>query len=171
MNEHPYEGILQTCSLHSLLMLTSKALTREGFGDVQILDRRQAKQKSRYGGHELMCETTIGSLPAKVVVKVINEDLRLRMFDELAGVVDRMKADLGILVTPRYVSAKLFGQQESYSRSRIALIDGNGLASLLSKHGIGMRPKGEIDYAFFSSLEEVSDRILTFMHKERRSYA
>ena len=171
MHETPFEGILQTCSLHSLLMLTSKALTRSGFGDVQILDRRQVRQKSRFGGHELLCETTVGHLPCKVIVKVINDKVRQRMLDELAGAVDRNKADLGLLVTPHQLSATAAKQQGSYSRSRIQVIDGAALEELLRKFKIGIRPKGDIDYAFFSSLEEVSDRLLAFMSKERSAHA
>lgn len=71
METDPLAGMLQRCSLHVLLMVVEQALARSGFGDVEILDRRRNKQKSRFGGHELSCRTRIGSLPATVLVKVV----------------------------------------------------------------------------------------------------
>lgn len=163
MSESQLERVLQRCSLHALLMLTSNALTRAGFGDVQILDRRQSKQKTRYGGHELMCQTTIGSLPVKVIVKVINDAIRGRMMDELAGAVLRTKADLGLLVTPHQTSAIMKKRQAEYRPVRIEIMDGPVLASLLSANGIGVTEKKRVDFPFFSSIEIASERILGFL--------
>lgn len=160
------QGALQSCSLHSLLMLTSKALTRSGFGDVEILDRRHSKQKSRSGGHELSCHTTIGILPAKVVVKVINDEVRIRMLDELAGAVDRTHADLGLIVTTKRLCKSARKMLASYRRSRISAIEGPELATLLLKHGIAARG-ADVDYAFLSSLEEVSEKLLSFIAENR----
>ncbi|MBS1714605.1 MAG: restriction endonuclease [Armatimonadetes bacterium] len=154
---------LQNCSLHSLLMLTSKALKRAGFGDVQILDRRQSRQKSRYGGHELLCQTEFGTVPAKVVVKVVRDSVRQRMLDELAGTVIRRNADMGILVATKHVSALARRNRERYNPLRLEIIDGDALAGLLAKYGIGVRPHGEVDYAFFGKLEEQSFRVLSFL--------
>lgn len=159
--------VLQECSLHSLLICVSRTLTRSGFGDVQILDRRRSKQKSRFGGHELMCETTLGSYPVKVVVKVIKDDVRTRMVDELAGTVMRTNADLGLLVTPFNVSERVRAAQGAYRPLRLEFIDGNRLAELMRCSGVGVRSKGSVDYAFFSELEDVSERLLAFLGKER----
>lgn len=161
-------NVLQGSSLHSLLMLTSKVLSRSGFGEVQILDRRETRQKSRFGGHELMCESSFGSLPVKVIVKVINDGVRVRMLDELVGAVQRTKADLGIIVSPRHVTASALKLQAHYKSARVNIIDGTELAERLTKLGIGVRPKGDIDYQFFGSLEEVGSRVLAFMRKEAR---
>jgi hypothetical protein len=163
MSETPMERVLQRCSLHALLMLTSRALTRSGFGDVQILDRRHSKQRSRFGGHELMCLSNLGSLPLKVIVKVINDSARLRMMDELAGAVLRTKADLGLLVTPHQTSPIMKKRQAGYGAARIEIVDGPVLASMLAGHGIGVRERGGVDFAFFSSLETVSNRLLNFL--------
>ena len=100
-------------------MLVSKGLTRAGFGDVQILDRRENGQKTRFGGHEILCQTTLGSLEATVVVKVINDAVRVRMLDELAGTVLRRRADAGIIVSPRHVTATAKKVQASYRPCRI----------------------------------------------------
>lgn len=155
--------MLQRSSLHTLLLLTSKVLSRSGFGEVQILDRRETRQKSRFGGHELMCESSFGSLPLKVIVKVINDGVRVRMLDELAGAVIRTKADLGIIVSPRHVTATARKLQPHYLSARVNIIDGNDLAERLMKLGIGVRPKGDVDYQFFGALEEVSERVNAFM--------
>lgn len=168
MNETPLVQALQRCSLHSLLMITSKALTRAGFGDVQILDRRKSGQKSRHGGHELQCETTLGLLPVTVIVKVIQDKVRVRMMDELAGAVDRTGSDLGVIVTPFGVTAKASRQRDCYRRSRIEVLDGPSLAELLLKHRIGVRARGEVDYEFFGSIEDVSERLLSFIERNRR---
>src|SRR5579871_2191023 len=106
MKESELEYTLKNCSLHVLLMLTSRVLTRSGLGDAQILDRRHTKQKSRFGGHEILCETVVGDATYRTIVKVVNDTGRLRMLDELAGSVIRMKADRGILVTPRRLSVR-----------------------------------------------------------------
>jgi len=165
----PLTLALRECSLHSLLMLTSKVLTRAGFGDVEILDRRETGQKSRHGGHEMSCLTYVGSLPVRSIVKVVPQyDLRTRHFDELAGGVLRAGADLGLLVTPHKVSASIAGKQPSYRPARLEVIDGNSLASLMRCSGIGVRPDGSPDYAFFAELEEVSGRLMGFIRKERR---
>jgi hypothetical protein len=168
MPTDPLAGALQDCSLHALLMLTSKALTRAGFGDVEILDRRETGQKSRHGGHEISCLAALGPVSVKVIVKVIRDDVRTRMFDELAGAVLRNSADLGLIVTPFNVSASLSARQACYGPARIEAMDGNALARLMRCSGIAVRSSGDVDYAFLSELETVSGRLLEFIGKERK---
>ena len=163
MTETPFVRALQQCSLHSLILLTTKALGRSGFGDVQILDRRQSKQRSRYGGHELECRVIVGTLPMKVIVKVINDSVRVRMLDELAGAVVRTKADLGLIVTPHHVTANAARHQGTYRGARVEIMDGKKLSDLLRHIKVGIRPYGDVDYAFFEALEEVSQRMLAFI--------
>ncbi len=159
----PLIPMLQSASLHALLMIAAKALTRAGFGDVQILDRRQPQEKSRHGGHELLAETAIGFVPVRVVVKVVRDDARQRMADELAGVVLRRQADIGLLLTPYHISPQLMKNQESVRPVRVLFVDGELLAKLMRKHRIGVRAEGGVDFAFFTELELVSDRLLTFI--------
>ena len=120
MNDQALEEMLKRCSLHSLLMLTSKVLSRSGFGDVQLLDRRQSRQKSRFGGHELLCESSVGMFPTRVIVKVIQDSVRLRMLDELAGSVRRTNADMGLIVSPHHLTANASKHLASYAPMRIA---------------------------------------------------
>jgi hypothetical protein len=156
--------MLQTASLHSLLMMTSKALSRSGFGDVQILDRREAKQKSRYGGHELLCVTTIGGIPVRVVVKVIRDTFRIRMFDELAGVVIRQHADMGILISPRQGSEIGMKWQPQYRPLKIYSMDGHALSRMISRSRIGTKDGLTPDYAFLEELEEMGARVRSFIN-------
>jgi hypothetical protein len=147
-------------------MLTSKLLAQSGFGDVQILDRRETRQKSRHGGHELVCTFMVGSLPMKVIVKVINDAVRLRMLDELAGAVVRTGADLGPIVSPHHVTSSAIRYQGSYKGARVEIMDGSDLARKLIQLKIGVRSKGDPDYQFFGRLEEHGALALKFLRKE-----
>lgn len=168
MTTDPLAGALQGCSFHALLMLCSKALTRSGFGDVEILDRRQRGQRSRHGGHDMDCRASVGTFPAKVIVKVVLErdGVKTRNFDELAGAALRASADLGLILTPYKVSASVAARQASYGPVRVEAMDGKALADLMRRSGIAVRPSGEPDFAFLAELEEVSGRLLAFMRKE-----
>ena len=159
---------LKQCSLHSLLMLTSKALARAGFGDVEILDRRRAGQKSRYGGHEISCLAHLGPVPVRVLVKVVRDDVRTRMLDELAGCVIRSGADIGIVASAYQVSPSVAARQADYRPARVEILDGKALSKLMRCSGIAVRPAGGVDYAFLQELEEVSERLLDFIGKDGR---
>lgn len=166
----PLAGALRECSLHSLEILMSTALTRAGWHDVEILDRRDARQKSRDGGHELSCKRRLGPAEVRMVVKVIRDEdgVKTRMLDELAGVVLRTGADVGLAATPHKVSPYIAGRQESYAPARVVAMDGEGLASLMRCSGVAVRPSGEPDYAFLTELESVSERLLDFLRAEGR---
>lgn len=166
MSTRSLQNILQQSSLHTLLMVTSKMLSQSGFGDVQILDRRETRQKSRFGGHELLCQTTMGSLPIRVIVKVINDAVRLRMMDELAGAVMRTKADMGLIVSPHHVTASAKRHQAAHKTARVTVIDGSELANRLIRLGIGVRSFGEVDYQYFGHLEEYGERVLEFIKSD-----
>jgi len=167
MSEDQIKHALQNCSLHSLLRVTSRVLARAGYGDVQILDRRESRQRSRYGGHELLCELTVGTVPARVVVKVVRDSVRQRMVDELAGTVIRRNASMGILIATKHVPALVDRSKDRYNPLRLQIIDGDALAGLLAQYQIGVRPHGEVDYAYFGDLEAQSFRILSFLTENR----
>lgn len=163
MTHHQLQGALQSCSLHALLMVVSKALARSGYGDVQFLDRRQSKQKSRFGGHELQCETMLGNRPVKVIVKVVRDSVRIRHLDELAGTAIRTGADSGMIITPFHITSKAQTLLDSYGPVRIAVIEGSALAAWLTELKIGVRGAEDVDYAFFGELEDMSMRVLSFI--------
>jgi hypothetical protein len=131
-----------------------------------MLDRRQSREKSRYGGHDLVCFSELGTMPTKVIVKVIKDSARIRMLDELSGAATRVNADLGLLVTPFHITSKAKLELPKYRKPRVEVIDGVALSQLLAQDRIGMREKGEVDYAFFGYLEEASAKMLMFLKKE-----
>ncbi len=160
-------NMLQTCSLHELEMILQMTLSREGFGDIEIMNRRLAKQKSRFGGYDLVCRRTIGSVQETIIVKIVRDTVRIRHCSELMGEIDRANADLGLLVTPFHVCDSAVTQLTKYTKSRFEVLDGNDLADLLTKYEIGVRGRGEIDYAYFTGLREASERIIGFINKLR----
>jgi hypothetical protein len=158
--------MLKTASLHAMLIALSKTLSRSGLGDVQILDRRSSRQKSRLKGHEILCETMVGNYPIKIAVKVIQDQIRTRMVDELAGTVLRTNSDLGILVSPFNRSRSIAALQGQHRPVRIEILDGDRLAELMRWSGVGVRSKGGVDYAYFTALEELASRIEVFLGME-----
>lgn len=166
-NEKALKEAIRACSLHTSLMLVSKVLTRTGYGDITILDRRQPKQRSRLGGCELLCQTSIGAVSLKVIIKVIKDSIRVRMLDELAGAIDRTKADFGIIVSTEDLSSKVLATKDEYRKSRVEVIDLDLLCQMLSKFRIAVRPNGEPDYAFLAELEDQMDRVSEFLAYER----
>ncbi len=168
MSNVQLQKVLQSSSLHSLLLVTTRALSRSGFGDVQVLDRRDTRQKSRHGGHELLCSFTLGQFPMRVIVKVINDSVRLRMLDELAGAVIRTGSDFGIIVSPHQLTASAAKYQASYKVARVEVIDGPALTSTLVRLGVGVQADGRIDHVFFANLERLGRKARAFIEKEMR---
>jgi restriction endonuclease Mrr len=167
MKDDSLERALQDCSLHALLIICSKVLTRSGFGDVQILDRRQSRQKSRYGGYELICQTNLGFLPVRMIVKVVRDTVRTRMLDELAGATVRSSADFGLIITPYHLTKKAVKHKESYKNVRIEALEGAALSELLQRYGFGVALSGKADPAFFKSLEESAASFMPYILKHR----
>lgn len=165
MIEYQLEGVLRTSSLHALVIVVTKALSRSGFGDVEILDRRTEKQKSRFGGHELQCITEIGNMPGKVIVKIVRDSVRTRMVDELAGTVLRTGADRGLIVTPFRMTKGAKENLDRYKPAQVDVVDGQSLVSMLKKHGIGIRGRGEVDFAYFGALEEFAPKLATCVRR------
>ncbi len=163
METDPLVGMLQRLSLHELLLICQQVLARAGFGDVEVLDRRRSREKSRFGGHEIQCRGRYAGIDVLVAVKLICGRLNTRMFDEMCGVVDRRRADMGLLISPYHLSAAGAQKQARYARAHLEVLDGPKLAQMMRCSGIGVRPKGDVDYAFFDELRVQSGRILNFL--------
>jgi restriction endonuclease Mrr len=159
-------NLVQQSSLHATLLLVAKALSRSGYGDIEILDRREPRQKSRYGGCELLCRSSFANVPVRIIVKVIRDSVRIRMLDEMAGAIDRTKADFGIVVSTADLSQKARAIRQTYRKSRVEVIDLELLTDMLSRYKIGVRPGGSPDYAYFSSLDDHIRRINAFFSYE-----
>lgn len=158
---------LQECSLNSLLSTVSKALARSGYGDVQYLGRHYPRQKSRFGGHELICETVMGPNLHRVVVKVVRDTVRIRNLDELAGTVTRVEADAGLIVSPFPLTKRAASFLDCYGPVRTGVIAGESLAAWLTNLGIGVTPTGLVDWRYFGHVEEATDQVLSFLTAAR----
>jgi hypothetical protein len=157
---------LGNVSFHALQILISTVMSRSGWNETIILDRRETGRKSRHGGHEISCRTFLGPVAVKMVVKVHRDTGRTRMLDEMAGTVLRNGADVGLLVTPTKLSPGIAAKQAGYKGVRMESIDHEALASLMRCSGVGVRHDGTPDYEFLVALEEQSARLLVFMKQE-----
>lgn len=160
MNE--LELMLESLPLHPFLLIVSKLLSRAGFGDVEVMDRRTERQKSRYGGAELRCSLNLGALPVKISVKVIPDSLRVRMLDELIGMTRRTASTIGLIVSSKEASSAVKSLAENLEPNAF-VFDVHDISRLMRRYGLGVRKSGEVDYAFFGTLEEVSSRVEAFM--------
>lgn len=162
------ESALATLSLHPLLILVSRLLSRSGYGDVHLLGRREAKGRTPEIGHEIVCHALLGGMSATVVVKVIRDVARVRHLDELSGVALRRGADAALLVAPRGLSRSATAALGSYAPRRIDVLDAPEIAHLMKVHRVGVLSSGEVDHAFLQGLEESSQLLLGFIRDKRR---
>lgn len=145
---------LRTASLYPLTIIIERLLMCSGFDDVRSMGRRKSRQKSKLGGFDLECRTCIGSVDAKVIVKVLRDDVRIRNVEEMVGTRDRCGAHLGLIIATGNVSK--FPQQNlaTYRAKGVEWWDGEMLAEKLTRYLIGVRSGGEADFAYFASLED-----------------
>lgn len=152
------EAMLNGTKLHGFEMILQSLLSREGYGEVTLMGRRRSKQKSRYGGFELLCKLSIGPEPFVCIVKVVHQhEIRVRQVMEAAGNVDRMKVDMAIIATPLTTCESTAQVLPLISKSRVDIWDGPRIADLMIKYGIGVR-NGEVDYAYFGWLNYIADK-------------
>lgn len=174
MLEERVQEMLQEVSFHVLLLCVSASLSREGYSDVQLLGRRTTKQKSYLGGCDLVAHQPLGVFHTRTLVKVIQDDVRLRMLDEMTGAMPRNKANFGVIVTPYGVTRQVRELNAEFPGHPIRIIDGKELSYLMVLHGIGVEDregKGSIDYNYFQHLHEHSRKLLKMIrHMERGSY-
>lgn len=167
MENSPLEAALKRLSLHPLITLVSRVLTRAGYGEAQLQNRLKERQKSRQGGCDMLFEATFGTRPVRVAVKVLRDSVRIRMLDELCGVVQRTKADMGFIVATGHITRNARPLLDQYGPD-IHVLDGSALASLLETYGIGTKGPGEVDWEFFAGLEATSPKILNLYRELRR---
>lgn len=170
MLEDEMTQIIQEVSFHALLICVSNVLSREGYSDVQLLGRRTTKQKSYIGGCDLAAHQRLGIFETKTLVKVIQDDVRLRMLDEMTGAMPRTKANFGIIVTPFSTTKQVAELGNLYPGNPIRIIEGPELAKLLVKHRLAVKDSlGKLapDYSYIQRLEEGSRRVLGFIRANR----
>ncbi len=166
MPNEDMQAALNGLSFHALLIIVVKILAQAGFGDVQIMDRRTTRQKSRFGGFEVLCEGSHGTEKWTIPVKVIPDAINLRMVDELAGVVQRRKASGVMIIGTQGVAKNVAKHIDSYT-TRPIIWGIEELAHQAVRLGVGVRKGGGVDYAFFGQLEMVSDMVLDFLAAAR----
>lgn len=165
MSANELKAALQSSSFFPLLSLVSRTLTRAGYGEVRFMGRRAPQQKSKDAGYDLLFEATFATRRRLVVVvKVADQPIRIRQLDEMCGVIHRTRADMGFVVSAHHVTRKAKALLPDYEPT-VQAIDGEQLAALMSEYQIGTRGKGEVDYAFFGSLEHYSNKVLSFINR------
>lgn len=161
-------AMLKETNLHAFQIILQSILQREGYGEVTLMDRRRPKQKSRYGGFELVCKSSIGPEPFVCIVKVVlQHSVRVRQVMEAAGNVDRMSVDMAIVATPYTTCETTAEILPLMTKSRIDIWDGPRIVDLMMKHRVGTR-EGEVDFAYFGWLNYVSDKSIEVLEKARR---
>lgn len=145
--------------LEALELIVQQLLSASGFDDIRHQGRSTSGQKTRHGGFEFECRTTIGAVPARVVVKVLREDIRLRGADEMLGVRQRRGAHLGLIITTKSATQKLESLKARFQAGGVEWWDGNDIANAMVKYQIGARSNGEPDYAYLMGLEEGAFKI------------
>lgn len=154
---------LEESSFNTFTVVVSSVLAQTGFGDVVSMGRLKRNGKSRHGGFDLRCKFGSSDFRQVAVVKLVHDDsIRLRMLCELAGTVVLQKANLGILVSTRKASDRMRAFVPLFGALKVDVIDGEQLANLMARLGIGMRGHTEIDYAYFAALEENSEAFVEF---------
>ncbi len=168
MKVTPLVAELQGATLHPLIMVVTQALARAGYGDIRILDRRQAKQKSRYGGYDIECHTHVGRMPAKVIVKVVADDsIHKRMIDELCGVTLSSQATAGFIFATKHIATSAKAELQALSPIvRLVAFDGEQFAAFLAAQDIGLRPDGSVDQEFFRDLKQIAANIKHLTQKK-----
>lgn len=134
-------------------------LTRMGYFDVQIMGRRHLRGRRKSGGgFELRAKTETGVTQAAVVVmlKQYRRQVQRRFIDELNGVMDRIGAEHGMLVTTSSFPDWITGNDETSRMGNIELIDAPRLFELLSTYRVGVRRRrsGRLvpNHSFFAHL-------------------
>ncbi len=148
---------LENCSLYAHLLMLEKACSMAGYGYVEIMDRRLPKQKSRYGGYEMVLHGMVGRSKLKVIVKVVRDTLHVRNFAELNGAIQQSGADFGILVSPHIPTDSFIANLPKF-HERIDLWAGKTYIQVLKYFKIGFRLSGEPDYAQLQEYERLAEK-------------
>lgn len=165
MLDQEIRQVLQNVGFGSLVINTSRVLNRIGYSDVQMLGRRRTRQHSYHGGSDLDAREPLPLFQTKTIAKVIQDDIRIRMVDEMVGAMHRQLADFGVIVTPFAITASVRSDLPKLERRRIRIIQGDELAQLMVRERIGIVDRGgvdRVDYRYFETLEEVSSRLIEF---------
>ncbi|MBS1703673.1 MAG: restriction endonuclease [Armatimonadetes bacterium] len=159
MEVSPISSSVAALPLGALEILVQTLLAREGFGEVEIMNRWNPKQKTKKGGFELVCFRGTGPLRETTLVKVIQDDIRVRMLAELVGNVDRINADFGIVVTTKRACHSARRELPKFTTCQVRIVEPPDIENLMRKHLVGFREHGEPNHAYFSFLMEQAEAL------------
>lgn len=160
MQLEPLVHQIQTLSIGGLQLLLQPLFAMEGVGDTLLMGRLRQKQRSKKGGFELCCRGSFGPIHTTTIVKVImDHQIRVRSLAEMAGNIDRFRADFGIVLTTETVCKSALRELPKFMKSSVHIMEGRDLAAMMVKHRLGIRENGEPNYSYFSALNEIAERI------------
>lgn len=166
MLEKDLLSVIRVSSFHVQMLLVRQLLDRLGYKHIQFMGRRERKEKTYLGGHEFTADDRLGLFNVQTVVKfVTGQDIRVRMLDELAGVVRRTGSDYGILIATHGLTRSAELHLGSHEPLRIRVVTGAEFARLLIQHKIGVRdvPTLQVDEPFFRHLDRMSRQVSRFI--------
>lgn len=169
MLEKDLLSVIRVSSFHVQMLLVRQLLDRLGYKQLQFMGRRERKEKTYLGGHEFTDETRVGLFDVQTVVKFVGQEVRVRMLDELAGVVRRTGSDYGILISTHGLTSSAEFHLGSHEPIRIRVVTGTEFARLLIQPKIGVREvQGlEVDESFFRHLDRMSRQVSRFIEAVR----
>jgi restriction endonuclease Mrr len=150
-------------SFHTQLLLIQHLFETLGYRNLRILGRRDPKQSTDFGGHELASKDALGLFDVKTVVKFVRDKVRTRMLDELTGTIERVGADYGILIATDGLGELVATEH----LKRIRVITGVELAALFATHKIGVA-NGTLDAPFFEALEMYAGQLGSLFNRVHR---
>lgn len=169
MLEKDLLSVIRVSSFHVQMLLVRQLLDRLGYKQLQFMGRRERKEKTYLGGHEFTADDRLGLFYVQTVVKFVGQEVRVRMLDELAGVVRRTGSDYGILISTHGLTNSAEFHLGSHEPIRIRVVTGTEFARLLIQHKIGVREvQGlEVDEPFFRHLDRMSRQVSRFIEAVR----
>jgi restriction endonuclease Mrr len=165
MLENNLLSVIRASSFHVQMLLVRQILDRLGYKHIQFMGRRERKEKTYLGGHEFTVDDRLGLFNVQTIVKFVGQEVRVRMLDELAGVVRRTGSDYGILISTHGLTNSAEYHLTSHEPIRIRVVTGLEFVRLLIQHKIGVREvQGlEVDEPFFRHLDRMSRQVNRFI--------
>jgi restriction endonuclease Mrr len=150
---------LQSLSFVALEECTRQLLSAMGYADAHLVGRVHFKGRNHHGGPDIEAYSAAGVSRFRivVVVKQYKRPVQKRFVDELAGMMSRLRARHGLLITTSTFPAVAHDAARGRCLAPIRLIDGTELSSLLVQYRIGVRqeyvPRLILDEPFFARLD------------------
>ncbi len=145
-----------------------RILTAMGYRQVRRTDRLYLKGRTAEGGFDMLAKLDGPHGTVSVVIQIKRYDRRKvarRAVDELRGVMDRVGAAHGILITTSSFSEPALRTAASLPGRPVFMVDGRTLGKLMVEHRIGIveqlnlatgKPEVVVDVEGFERLERAA---------------